>query len=206
MSKSALIHVVDDDESLRASLLDLLRAAGYEGKGYGSTGEFLLHPVPDRHGCLLLDIRFPGGPSGLDLQAALEQHNVALPVIFLTGYADVGTSVRGMKAGAVDFLEKPVIRERLLEAVALALERDAATRAMREAAQRHDARLAMLTTREREVFDRIVAGRRNKQIADELGISLRTVKTYRAQLMEKLGVSSAAELGLLAGEGRTADA
>jgi len=194
-----LIHVVDDDDSLRASLLDLLRAAGFDAQGYGSTGEFLLQPFPDRPGCLLLDVRLPG-PSGLELQEALERGGHALPIVFLTGHADVPTSVRAMKAGAVDFLEKPVTRERLFEALGSALERDAAARTAREAARRRDARLAALTVREREVFDQIVAGRRNRQIADQLGISLRTVKTYRSQLMEKLGVSSAAELGRLAGE------
>lgn len=198
-----LIHVVDDDESLRTSLLDLLRAAGYDAHGYASAGDFLLQPPRDLPGCLLLDIQLPG-PSGLDLQAALEQHDVNLPVIFLTGYADVPTSVRAMKAGAVDFLEKPVVREHLFEAVERALERDAAVRAARDTAQRHDARLAALTAREREVFDRVVAGRRNKDIATELGISLRTVKAYRAQLMDKLRVGSAAELGRLAGVRRAA--
>lgn len=200
----ALIHVVDDDESLRSSLLDLLRAAGYDAQGYGSTGEFLLKPIPDRPGCLLLDIRLPGGPSGLELQAALTDRGFALPTIFVTGYADVPASVRAMKAGAVDFLEKPVVREHLFEAVERALERDATTRAARADAQRHDARLASLTAREREVFDRIVAGRRNKDIAAELGISLRTVKAYRSQLMDKLGAGSAAELGRLAGAYRAA--
>ncbi|MCC6193741.1 MAG: response regulator transcription factor [Burkholderiales bacterium] len=194
-----LIHVVDDDESLRLSLLDLLRAAGFEAQGYGSTGEFLLQPVRDRPGCLLLDVRLPG-PSGLELQSALQGRGLDLPVIFLTGHADVPTSVRAMKAGAVDFLEKPVARDTLLEALGRALTRDTAARAARDTAQQRDARLAALTGREREVFDRIVAGRRNQQIADELGIGLRTVKAYRAQLMEKLGVTSAAELGRMAGE------
>lgn len=197
----ALIHVVDDDESLRSSLLDLLRAAGFDARGYGSTGEFLLRPLPDRPGCLLLDVRMPG-PSGLELQAALQSRDPSLPIVFLTGHADVPTSVRAMKAGAVDFLEKPVARGPLLEAIARALERDATARATREAARRRDARLAALTAREREVFEHIVAGRRNRDIADVLGISLRTVKAYRSQLMEKLGVGSAAELGRLAGEQR----
>ena len=203
MSATALIHVVDDDESLRTALLELLDAAGFEARGYASTGEFLLHPLPDRPGCVLLDVRMPG-PSGLDLQAALQRQGIALPVIFLTGHADVPTSVRAMKAGAVDFLEKPVERDTLLDALRRALARDAAQRAAREEALRQSARLAVLTPREREVFDRIVAGKLNKQIADELGIGLRTVKAYRAQLMEKLGVTSAAELGRLAGELRDA--
>ncbi|MEO8133718.1 MAG: response regulator [Betaproteobacteria bacterium] len=199
MTGKALIHVVDDDESLRAALLDLLDAAGFEARGYGSTGEFLLHPVPDRPGCVLLDMRLPG-PSGLELQAALLRQGVALPVIFLTGHADVATSVRAMKAGAVDFLEKPVERDTLLDALRRALELDAAQRSARDEVLRKSMRLAVLTPREREVFDRVVAGRLNKQIADELGIGLRTVKAHRAQLMEKLGVDSAAELGALAGE------
>jgi FixJ family two-component response regulator len=203
MSTRALIHIVDDDASLRESLIDLLRAGGFDAQGYGSTGEFLLQSLPDRPGCLLLDVKLPG-LSGLELQAALQSRGVALPIVFLTGHADVPTSVRAMKAGAVDFLEKPVAREKLFEALASALARDTAARATREAARRRDARLAALTPREREVFDRIVAGRRNREIADELGISLRTIKAYRAQLMDKLGVDTAAELGRLAGAPRDA--
>jgi FixJ family two-component response regulator len=199
MTDRALIHVVDDDESLRAALLDLLDVAGYEARGYASTGEFLLHPPPDRPGCVLLDVRMPG-PSGLDLQAALQRYAVTLPVVFLTGHADVPSSVRAMKAGAVDFLEKPVERDTLLDALQRALARDAGERKARDAAARRRARLSTLTPREREVFDRIVAGKLNKQIADELGIGLRTVKAFRAQLMSKLGVASAAELGRLAGD------
>lgn len=199
MKPSALIHIVEDDESMRTALLELLRFAGYETLGYESTGDFLLHPPQDRPGCLLLDVRLPG-PSGLELQAALQRQGVSLPVIFLTGHADVASSVRAMKAGAVDFLEKPVERAALLEAIERALARDATMRAAQESARSNDARLAVLTPRERQVFDRIVGGKLNKQIADELGISLRTVKAHRAQLMEKLGVGTAAELGRLAGD------
>jgi FixJ family two-component response regulator len=197
MTLETLIHVVDDDDSLRAALLELLGAAGFATRGYGSTGAFLLDPLPDRPGCVLLDVRMPG-PSGLELQAALQRQGVALPIVFLTGHADIASSVRAMKAGAVDFLEKPIARDALLDAVRRALMLDASRRTARDEAQRHDARLAALTARERDVFDRIVAGRLNKQIADELGISLRTVKAHRAQLMEKLGVATAAELGTLA--------
>ncbi len=201
MSAAPLIHVVDDDESMRTALLELLAAAGFEARGYASTGEFLLHPAPDRPGCVLLDVRLPG-PSGLELQAALRRQGVALPVVFLTGHADVATSVLAMKAGAVDFLEKPVGREVLLEALYRAIARDASVRTAREESQEQSVRLAALTPREREVFDRIVAGKRNKEIAAELGIGLRTVKAYRAQLMVKLGVASPAELGRLAGQRR----
>ena len=193
--------MVDDDESLRTALLELLDAAGFEACGYASTGAFLLEPPPDRPGCLLLDVRLPG-PSGLELQVALQRQGISLPVIFLTGHADVPTSVRAMKAGAVDFLEKPVERDTLLDALARALARDAAQRAARDEAQSAKRAPRVLTPREREIFDRIVAGKLNKQIADDLGIGLRTVKAYRAQLMVKLGVDSAAELGRVAGEMR----
>jgi len=197
MSAPPLIHVVDDDASMRTALLRLLDAAGFEARGYSSTGEFLLQPPPDRPGCLLLDLRLPG-PSGLDLQAALQQQNVVLPIVFLTGHATVDSSVRAMKAGAVDFLTTPVKRDILLDAVRRALARDATQRAAREEADRLRTRFASLTPRQREVFDLIVAGKLNKQIADELGIAERTVKREREQAMAKLDANSAADLGRLA--------
>jgi len=197
MSTFPLIHVVDDDESLRTSLLRLLSAAGFEARGYASTGDFLLQPLPDRPGCILLDVRLPG-PSGLDLQTALQRQGVALPIIFLTAYGDVATSVRAMKAGAVDFLTKPIERATLFEALQRALARDAAQRTACAEAERLRARFAALTSRERAIFDGIVAGKLNKQIADELGIAERTVKAQRAQLMAKLEAGSVAELGRLA--------
>jgi len=197
MSTTPLIHVVDDDESLRTALLRLLAAAGFEAHGYESTGDFLLHPLPDRPGCVLLDVRMPG-PSGLDLQEALEQQGIRLPVVFLTGYADVASSVRAMKAGAVDFLAKPVERDVLLETLKRALDRDASQRRADDEARQLRARFASLTSRERDVFERVVAGKLNKEIADELRIAERTVKAQRAQILAKLGVGSAAELGRLA--------
>jgi FixJ family two-component response regulator len=197
MNVPPLVHVVDDDESLRTALLRLLDAAGFESRGYASTGEFLLHPPPDRPGCVLLDLRLPG-PSGLELQDALRDHGIRLPVVFLTGHADVASSVRALKAGAVDFLTKPVDREILFEALQRALERDATDRANRAQAEALRTRFASLTPRERQVFDGIAAGKLNKQIANDLGVAERTVKLHRARAMEKLGVSSAAELGRLA--------
>ena len=197
MSTTPLIHVVDDDESLRTALLRLLDASGFEARGYASTGEFMLQPPADRPGCVLLDMRLPG-PSGLDLQEAMQRHGIALPVVFLTGHANVANSVRAMKAGAVDLLTKPVQRDILLDALRRALARDASERAARTEAQRLRETLALLTPREREVFDLVAAGRLNKQIAAELGIAERTVKLTRAHVMEKLGVDSAAELGGLA--------
>ena len=197
MSETPLIHVVDDDESLRTAVLRLLDAAGYEAIGYASTGDFLLDPPPDRPGCVVLDVRMPG-PSGLDLQAALQRQGVTLPVVFLTGYADVASTLQAMKAGAVDFLAKPVDRDTLFDALRRALARDALQRAARDEAMRLRARFNSLTPRERAVFDRVVAGKVNKQIADDLGIGERTVKTERAQVLTKLGVGSTAELGRLA--------
>jgi FixJ family two-component response regulator len=198
MSARPIVFIVDDDESLRTAMSELLDFAGFRTRSYASTGDFLLNPPGDEPGCVLLDVRMPG-PSGLDLQAGLQRHGISLPVIFLTGHADVPTSVRAMKAGAVDFLEKPVPRETLLEAIRRALAYDSARRAARDEVQLHHSRLNALTIRERQVFDRVVGGKLNKQIAEELGIGLRTVKAYRAQLMIKLGVNSAAELGRLAG-------
>jgi len=146
-----LIHIVDDDESMRQALVELLQTTGFGAIGYASTGEFLLNSLPDQHGCILLDVQMPG-PSGLDLQAALLRKGVALPIIFLTGHADVPSTVRAMKAGAVDFLEKPVNRGTLLEALRRALEADTARRNALAAENRHQARLDLLTTRERAVL------------------------------------------------------
>jgi FixJ family two-component response regulator len=197
MSTTPLIHVVDDDSSMRTALLLLLREVGFEARGYSSTGEFLLQPLPDRPGCLLLDLRMPG-PSGLELQAALVEKKIMLPIVFLTGHGTVDSSVRAMKAGAVDFLTKPVKREVLLDAVGRALARNATQRTAQEETDQLHVRFASLTERQREVFDRIVAGKLNKQIAAELGIAERTVKREREQVMAKLDANSAADLGRLA--------
>ncbi len=193
MTATPLIHIVDDDESMRAALQRLLTEGGFQTRVYGSTGEFLLEPLPDQPACLLLDVRMPG-PSGLELEAALRRQNVMVPVIFLTGYADVGSSVRAMKAGAVDFLEKSVEPAVLFAAIRSALAQDESRRAAREAAERQRRRLDVLTPQQREVFEGIVAGKLNKQIAHELGISERSIKTRRAEVMAKLGADSVAEL------------
>jgi FixJ family two-component response regulator len=192
-----LIHVVDDDASMRTSLLKLLAEVGFEVRGYASAGEFLMQEAPDRPGCVLLDMRMPG-PSGLDLQAAMRRQNLMLPVIFLTGHATVAATVTAMKAGAFDFLTKPVKREVLLEALQRALAADATRRTTQEEASRLQARFASLTPRQRQVFDHIVAGKLNKQIAYELDIAERTVKREREQVMLKLDANSVADLGRLA--------
>jgi FixJ family two-component response regulator len=199
MTSHAVIHVVDDDESLRTALQRLLTAAGYRVRTYASAGDFLLEPPVDAPGCLLLDLNMPG-PSGLDLQESLKRHGVRLPVIFLTGHGDLRTGVRAMKAGAVDFLTKPVERETLLAAVTQAIAVDAAQRTTRSNHSDLQGRYAQLTAREREVLDLIVAGKLNKQIAGDLGIAERTVKAQRAQVMAKLGATNAAELGSIAAQ------
>jgi len=198
--RGPIVHVVDDDDSVRTAVVRLLQAAGYESRGYASAGEFLLGRS-DRNapGCVVLDVRLPG-PSGLDLQEALARLEVPLPIVFLTGHGDIPMSVRAMKAGAVDFLTKPVSREALLAAVRVAVARDADTRAAREGMRGLRARYDSLTPREREVFAGIVAGRLNKQIAADLGTAERTIKAHRAHVMEKMDVASVAELVRLAGQ------
>jgi FixJ family two-component response regulator len=192
-SPTPVVHVVDDDDSLRTAVTRLLRAAGYEVRGHCSAGEFLLARPGSTPGCVVLDVRMPG-PSGLDVQTAFEQREDALPIIFLTGHGDIPMSVRAMKAGAVDFLTKPVQREALLSAVRTALARDAENRTARDRVGLLRSRFDGLTSRERAVFTLVVAGKLNKQIAAELGISERTVKAHRAQVMEKMQVASLADL------------
>jgi FixJ family two-component response regulator len=192
--RNPVIHVVDDDDSVRTGVVRLLQAAGFEARGYASAGEFLLGRS-DRNapGCVVLDVRMPG-PSGLDLQDALARLEEPLPIVFLTGHGDIPMSVRAMKAGAVDFLAKPVSRDTLLASVRTALARDAETRAAREGLRLLRARYETLTPREREVFAGVVAGKLNKQIAADLGTAERTVKAHRAQIMGKMQVASVAAL------------
>ena len=192
--RGPVVHVVDDDNSVRTGVVRLLKAAGYEARGYSSAGEFLLNRSEENGpGCVVLDVRMPG-PSGLELQDALARLEVPLPIVFLTGHGDIPMSVRAMKAGAIDFLTKPVSREALLGAVKNALARGAATRAARALAQTLRTRYETLTPREREVFAGVVAGKLNKAIAYELGTAERTIKAHRAQVMEKMQVASVAEL------------
>lgn len=193
VSEKPVVHVVDDDDSLRKAVTRLLNAAGYDVRAYSSAGEFALAIRDNRRGCVLLDVRMPG-PSGLDLQEALAREDEPLPVIFLTAHGDVPTSVRAMKAGAADFLTKPIKRDVLLNAVRTALARDARLHTSHEQLRDLRMRFEKLTPRERNVFELVVAGRLNKQIAAELGMAERTVKAHRAQVMAKMQVTSLAEL------------
>ena len=198
MSEKPIVHVVDDDDSLRKAVARLLHAAGYDVRAYASAGDFALAGrEKNKRGCVLLDVRMPG-PSGLELQEALAREDEPLPVIFLTAHGDVPSSVRAMKAGAVDFLTKPIKRDVLLNAVRVALARDMCLHASRKQLRDLRARFARLTPREKEVFDLVVAGRLNKQIAVELGMAERTVKAHRGQVMTKMQVTSVAELVHLA--------
>jgi FixJ family two-component response regulator len=192
-STSAVVHVVDDDDGFRTAMARLLKAAGYEVRSYASAGAFLLDREVRRSGCLLLDVKLPG-PSGLELQDALARQDESLPIIFLTGHGDIATTVRAMKAGAVDFLTKPIRRETLLPAIQAAMARDVETRAARNRRKDMSSRLATLTAREREVLAHVIVGKPNKWIASELGTAERTVKAHRAQIMRKMGVLSVAEL------------
>ena len=193
LEEKPIVHVVDDDISVRKALSRLLNAAGYEVRPYSSAGDFALASREKRRGCVLLDVKMPG-PSGLDLQDALAQEEEPLPIIFLTGHGDISKSVRAMKAGAVDFLTKPIDGQILLGAIRTALARDRASQTSHEQTRELRERFETLTPREREVFQLVVAGKLNKQIAAELNMAERTVKAHRAQVMGKMRATSLADL------------
>jgi len=191
------IVVIDDDASIRRALDNLLKSVGFAVELFASPQEFLQSERPNRPGCIVLDVRFPGR-SGLDMQRDLATSNVRLPIIFITGYGDVPMTVRAMKAGAVEFLTKPFRDQDLLDAVGTALEEDRTHRAgeMRMAELR--TRFDTLTARERQVMSLVVAGRLNKQVAGELGVSEMTVKMHRRQVMRKMQAAGVAQLVRLA--------
>ena len=189
----AILYVVDDDDAVRAALGRLLSAGGYRVAAFQSAETFLAQHDPHAHGCIVLDVAMPG-LDGLALQQLLAERGSHMPVIFLTGRADVPMTVRAMKRGAFDFLTKPVDGDELFPAVARALERDLALRRADAARAATESRLSTLTAREREVLTHVMAGRLNKQIAADLGTAEKTVKVHRARGMEKMHVRSVAEL------------
>jgi len=189
----AILYVVDDDDAGRAALGRLLSAGGYRVAAFQSAETFLVQHDPHAHGCIVLDVAMPG-LDGLALQQLLAERGSHMPVIFLTGRADVPMTVRAMKRGAFDFLTKPVDGDELFPAVARALERDLALRRADAARAATESRLSTLTAREREVLTHVMAGRLNKQIAADLGTAEKTVKVHRARGMEKMHVRSVAEL------------
>ncbi|MGY4513152.1 response regulator transcription factor [Bradyrhizobium sp. USDA 3650] len=192
-SVNSIVIIVDDDAGIRASLDSLFRSVGLETRLFASPAELLGGSLPDRPGCIVLDVRLPG-VSGLDLQGQLVRQGIRHPIIFMTGHGDIPMSVRAMKAGAVDFLAKPFRDQDMLDAVTAALERDAQDRA--EAATKEDirAQYETLTAREREVMGHVTAGLMNKQVAALIGLSEITVKIHRGNVMRKMEVRSLADL------------
>lgn len=189
----ALVYLVDDDPSVRRGIARLLRSVGLAVKTFETAEEFLDSPVRDEPGCLVADVVLPG-TSGLDLQSILRKTERLLPIVFITGQGNVGTSVRAMKDGAIDFLQKPVDHQQLLDSVQRAIEMSRQLQAERAEREEIAQRRARLTPRERQVMDLLVAGRINRRIAAELGNAEKTVKIHRRSVMDKMEVRSVAEL------------
>ena len=190
---AATVFVVDDDASVRAALAALIRSAGLKVETFASAREFLARAPAGVPSCLVLDLRLPG-LSGLDLQSRMGELNLEIPIVFITGHGDIPSSVRAMKAGAVEFLTKPFLDGDLLDAIAQAIERDRVARLRQTEMGELTARYTSLTPREREVMERVVSGLLNKQVAAELGTSVVTVKVHRGQLMHKMRAGSLADL------------
>lgn len=188
-----LVMIVDDDEAVRLSLQELMLSVGLDAVGFASARELLDTALPDRSGCLVLDVRMPG-TSGLDLQQQLAGNGKDKPIVFLTGHGDIPMTVQAMKAGAIDFLTKPVRDQTLLDAVTSGIERDVAQRARARVARQHADHHKTLTRRERQVLRAVALGRFNKQIAFDLGISEVTVKLHRSNVMKKMHATSVGEL------------
>lgn len=197
MKDQPTIFIVDDDAAVRTALSMLLKSAGYVFEAFASAEDFLAACKPGCSGCIILDVSMPGmdGPA---LQQELQRRGVRLPLIFLTGYGDIAMTVRTIKAGAVDFLTKPVDSSILLDRIQDALKQDAQLRVQTDDYQSIAARLATLTKREREIMTQVVNGHTSKEIAQHFAISFRTVESYRARIMLKTGASSLPELTRMA--------
>ena len=197
MAEEPTVNLVDDDPSILKTMGRTIKSMGWNVRDYGSAQEFLDEFDPTVHGCIVLDIRLPG-MSGLAIQQRLRSDDVHTPIIFVSGYADVPTTVHAMREGAIYLLEKPFREQEFLDCIALAIERDAELRSRLSNRAEAKSRLALLTRREREVLDLLVIGRLNKQAAAELNISERTVEAHRVKVMKKTRAHSVAELVRLA--------
>lgn len=189
-----IVYLVDDDEGLRSAMSRLLRAEGFEIRTYASAADFLMFRDDVLRGCMILDLRMPGGPSGLELHQSLIRKNENLPVIFLTGHGDIPLSVQAIKSGAFDFLTKPTPRAVLVSTVRAALDKESASWSEEQKKRDLARRLESLTRSEHEIYLRVVAGLPNKVISTEVGCSERTVKAHRSSVMRKMGASCVADL------------
>ncbi len=193
MDHDPTVFVVDDDQAVRDSLRWLFESINLKVEMFESAGEFLKACEPSRCGCLVLDVRMPG-MSGLDLHESLAAHGITMPVIIITGHADVPMAIRAMKAGSFDFVEKPFNDQMLLESIQDAINCDADSRRRSAHWSEIETRIAVLTRREREVMDFVVAGKSNKQIAAVMGVSMKTVEAHRANMMAKMSADSLSKL------------
>jgi FixJ family two-component response regulator len=193
MNTEAVVHIIDDDASLRDALASLFRSVGLKIHSYGSARDFIDAPRLDVPGCIVLDVRLPG-MSGIDFQARLTDLGIRLPVVLMTGHGDIPMSVKAMKAGAIDFLAKPFRDQDMLDAVSAAIERDRARRSADSKAAEIRDRFATLSPREQQVMSLVTAGKLNKQIAGDLGLSEITVKIHRGTAMRKMGAGTLADL------------
>jgi FixJ family two-component response regulator len=188
-----IVFIIDDDESLREGLKRLFRSIGLRSEGYPSGREFLQSKIPDIPSCILLDVRMPG-LSGLDFQVELNNADIHVPIVFMTGHGDIPMTVRAMKAGAVEFLTKPFRDQEILDAVQLSLKKDRERIENEKITKALKARFEALTSREREIMSLVTAGLMNKQIAGEIGVSEITVKVHRGNVMRKMNAKSLADL------------
>ena len=191
--KQPIVYIINDDVSVREGMADLLRSVGHAVQPFGSTHDFLDNAPSDGPGCIVLDVRLPG-PSGLEFQRILSKLNIQIPIVFISGHADIPMSVRAIKSGAIEFLTKPVNEQQLLDAVQAGIERDRArweeAKVIADLKERFDS----LTPREQEILSLLLSGRANKQIAAQLGLSEMTVKVHRSAIMRKTQAGSLVHL------------